>query len=93
MILFDPGADLIVRKPAAPQVVAARTARNQAQPAAQLERHRAFDNGGGAFVNSGIALISATAAGALAGDRKKRAVLEAFHSVAFTSAPLIPNVG
>ena len=39
--------------------------------------------------SSGIALISATAAGALAGERKKRAVLEAFHSVAFTSAPFV----
>ena len=36
-----------------------------------------------------MALISATAAGALAGERKKRAVLEAFQSVAFTSAPYV----
>src|SRR4051812_20104286 len=43
--------------------------------------------------SSGIALISATAAGALAGERKNRAVFDAFHSVAFTNAPLMPRVG
>ncbi len=43
--------------------------------------------------SSGIALISATAAGALAGERKKRAVFDAFQRVAFTSAPLTPSIG
>src|SRR5574344_2894464 len=43
--------------------------------------------------SAGIAPISATAAGALAGERKKRAVLEAFQRVALTSEPLTPSVG
>ncbi len=43
--------------------------------------------------SSGIALISATAPGAVAGERKKRAVFEAFQSVALTSAPFTPSTG
>ena len=41
--------------------------------------------------NSGTDASTATAAGAFAAERKNRAVFEAFHSVAFTSAPFTPS--
>ena len=62
-------------------------------PADELVVLEARDLKSQVWRSSGMALISATAAGALAGERKKRAVFEAFQSVAFTSAPLTPSTG